>query len=66
MVANEDVIDAICRAEEIAARMKKLGAKSFTYKDDTVAVSAEFGPDYLAYGQAVTPTVPPAGESEDY
>ena len=59
---SEDEVD---RAEEIAARMKKLGVKTFSYKDETMAVSAEFGPDYLAYGQAATPTPPPDPGSED-
>ncbi len=53
------------KAEEIADRMKRLGVKTFSYKDESVAISAEFGPDYLAYGQAATPTPPSDTGSED-
>mgnify|MGYP001602551379 CR=1 FL=1 len=59
---SEDEVD---RAEEIAARMKKLGVKTFTYKDSKVEISAEFGPDYLAYGPVTTQTEPPTPGNED-
>ena len=57
--------DAIVRAEEIAARMKKLGVKSFSYEDGALVVSAEFLPDYLSYGPVAAPAGPPSPGSED-